>query len=66
MSLHIPVNNLPHSPTSYISPFLCSLLGPLERQLVMNLLWLETAVPAATMAAWITNEGRKYALQQDQ
>ena len=36
------------------------LLGPLERQLVMNLLWLESAIPASTMLAWVTREGRKY------
>jgi len=35
------------------------LLGPLERQLVMNLLWLESAIPASTMSAWVTSEGKK-------
>lgn len=37
------------------------LLGPLERQIVMNLLWLESAIPAATMAAWVPQESRQYA-----
>ena len=27
----------------------------------MNLLWLESAVPAATMAAWVPQESRQYA-----
>lgn len=38
------------------------LLGPLERQIVMNLLWLDSAIPASTVVAWITREGRKYVL----
>ena len=36
------------------------LLGPLERQMVMNLLWLDSAIPASTVVAWVTREGRKY------
>ncbi|KAI0806151.1 transcription factor Tfb2-domain-containing protein [Irpex lacteus] len=44
-------------PSSCLSIF--RLLGPLERQLVMNLLWLESAIPATTMAAWVTAEGTK-------
>ncbi|OCH94822.1 transcription factor Tfb2 [Obba rivulosa] len=44
-------------PSSCLSIF--RLLGPLERQLVMNLLWLESAIPVSTMAAWVTREGRK-------
>ena len=35
------------------------LLGPLERQIVMNLLWLESSIPASTMAAWVSHEVRK-------
>jgi transcription initiation factor TFIIH subunit 4 len=35
------------------------LLGPIERQLIMNLLWLESAIPAATMLAWVIPEGKK-------
>ncbi|CCM04320.1 uncharacterized protein FIBRA_06491 [Fibroporia radiculosa] len=43
-------------PSSCLSVF--RLLQPLQRQLVMNLLWLETAVPVSTMFAWVTREGR--------
>ena len=42
---------------SYFRP---SLLRPLERQLIMNLLWLESPIPLSTMSAWVTPEGRKY------
>lgn len=35
------------------------LLAPLERQIIMNLLWLESAIPASTMAAWVMRESRK-------
>lgn len=38
-----------------------SLLGPLERQVVMNLLWLDSAIAATTLSAWVTREGKKYA-----
>lgn len=41
-------------PSSCLSIF--RLLDPLERQLVMNLLWLESAIPASTMAAWVARE----------
>jgi transcription initiation factor TFIIH subunit 4 len=36
------------------------LLAPLERQIVMNLLWLESPIHATTMAAWVIREGKKY------
>lgn len=36
------------------------LLAPLERQIVMNLLWLESSIPAATMAVWVYRDGKKY------
>jgi hypothetical protein len=26
----------------------------------MNLLWLESAIPSSTMAAWVVREGKKY------
>jgi len=42
------------------SDIIVSLLSPLERQLVMNLLWLESAISAHTMNAWVIREGRKY------
>lgn len=35
------------------------LLAPLERQIVMNLLWLESAIPASTMSAWVVREGKQ-------
>lgn len=41
-------------PSSCLSIF--RLLDPLERQLVMNLLWLESAIPASTMATWVARE----------
>ncbi|KAI0951367.1 hypothetical protein AcW1_008425 [Taiwanofungus camphoratus] len=44
-------------PSSCLSIF--RLLRPLERQLVMNLLWLESAAPVSTMSAWVTRDGRK-------
>ncbi|KIJ62840.1 hypothetical protein HYDPIDRAFT_176279 [Hydnomerulius pinastri MD-312] len=44
-------------PSSCLSIF--RLLGPLERQLIMNLLWLESAIQVSTMAAWVVPEGRK-------
>ena len=34
------------------------LLDPISRQLIMNLLWLESAIPASTMQAWVTREGK--------
>lgn len=37
------------------------LLGPIERQIIMNLLWLDSSLPAATFDAWITKDGREYA-----
>jgi hypothetical protein len=35
------------------------LLGAIERQLVMNLLWLETAVPTIMMSSWVAKDKRK-------
>ncbi|KAH8827840.1 transcription factor Tfb2-domain-containing protein [Flagelloscypha sp. PMI_526] len=35
------------------------LLTPLERQLVMSLLWLEAAVPITTMAGWVFKANKK-------
>ncbi|KAG1845318.1 transcription factor Tfb2-domain-containing protein [Suillus subalutaceus] len=43
-------------PSSCLSIF--RLLGPIERQLIMNLLWLESALSAATMSAWVLPEGK--------
>ncbi|KAF7773172.1 hypothetical protein Agabi119p4_5339 [Agaricus bisporus var. burnettii] len=44
-------------PSSCLSVF--RLLAPLERQIVMNLLWLESAIATSTMVAWIQRDGRK-------
>ncbi|KAF9475450.1 transcription factor Tfb2 [Pholiota conissans] len=44
-------------PSSCLSIF--RLLAPLERQIIMNLLWLESAILVSTMAAWVIREGRK-------
>ncbi|KAL1741910.1 transcription factor Tfb2-domain-containing protein [Schizophyllum fasciatum] len=44
-------------PSSCLSIF--RLLAPLERQIVMNLLWLESAVPVTTMGAWVVREHQK-------
>lgn len=38
----------------------CRLLASLERQIVMNLLWLESAITVATMAAWVVCEHKKF------
>jgi hypothetical protein len=35
-----------------------SLLGAVERQLVMNLLWLELPIQTSTMSSWVTKEGK--------
>ncbi|KAH9954343.1 transcription factor Tfb2 [Russula dissimulans] len=43
-------------PSSCLSIF--RLLGAVERQLVMNLLWLESAIPTSTMSSWVTKEGK--------
>jgi transcription initiation factor TFIIH subunit 4 len=39
-----------------------SLLGAVERQLVMNLLWLESSIPISTMSSWVTKDGKTWAL----
>ncbi|KAI6155483.1 transcription factor Tfb2-domain-containing protein [Pisolithus tinctorius] len=44
-------------PSSCLS--ILRLLGPLQRQLIMNLLWLESAIPVSTMAAWVVPDGKK-------
>ena len=37
-----------------------SLLGAVERQLVMNLLWLESSILTTTMSSWVTKEGKTW------
>ncbi|TDL25831.1 transcription factor Tfb2 [Rickenella mellea] len=44
-------------PSSCLSIF--RLLSPLERQLVMNMLWLESPIPSSTMSAWVNKDGKK-------
>ncbi|KAI0247039.1 transcription factor Tfb2 [Lactifluus subvellereus] len=43
-------------PSSCLSIF--RLLGAVERQLVMNLLWLESSIPISTMSSWVTKDGK--------
>ncbi|KAJ3546069.1 hypothetical protein NMY22_g2196 [Coprinellus aureogranulatus] len=43
-------------PSSCLSIF--RLLSPLERQIIMNLLWLESAISTSQMAAWVVREAR--------
>ncbi|KAF5342400.1 hypothetical protein D9611_001380 [Ephemerocybe angulata] len=43
-------------PSSCLSIF--RLLSALERQIIMNLLWLESAISVSTMAAWVVREAR--------
>jgi hypothetical protein len=38
-----------------------SLLGAVERQLVMNLLWLDLPIQTSTMSSWVTREGKAWA-----
>ncbi|KDR78688.1 hypothetical protein GALMADRAFT_244190 [Galerina marginata CBS 339.88] len=51
------LTRLYQKPSSCLSIF--RLLAPLERQIIMNLLWLESAIAASTMAAWVIREGKK-------
>ncbi|GBE88578.1 RNA polymerase II transcription factor B subunit 2 [Sparassis crispa] len=51
------LSRLYQRPSSCLSIF--RLLRPLERQLITNLLWLESAIPVSTMGAWVTRDGRK-------
>jgi len=38
-----------------------SLLGAVERQLVMNLLWLDSPIQTSIMSSWVTKEGKAWA-----
>ncbi|KAI0649176.1 transcription factor Tfb2 [Trametes meyenii] len=51
------LTRLYQKPSACLSIF--RLLRPLERQIVMNLLWLDVQIPPSTMAAWVTREGKK-------
>ncbi|KAI0287312.1 transcription factor Tfb2 [Russula brevipes] len=43
-------------PSSCLSIF--RLLGAVERQIVMNLLWLELPIQTSAMSSWVTKEGK--------
>lgn len=45
-----------------IAAYVLRLLGPLERQIVMNILWLDASIPASTMSSWVVREGKKSVL----
>ncbi|KAL5504070.1 TFB2 [Sanghuangporus vaninii] len=51
------LTRLYNRPSSCLAVF--RLLAPMERQLVMNLLWLESSIPASTMSSWINPRGKK-------
>ncbi|KAJ3876857.1 transcription factor Tfb2 [Lentinula edodes] len=51
------LSRLYQSPSSCLSIF--RLLDSIERQLVMNLLWLESAISLTTMGAWVVQEKKK-------
>ncbi|KAI0833418.1 transcription factor Tfb2 [Trametes gibbosa] len=51
------LTRLYQKPSACLSIF--RLLKPLERQLVMNLLWLDLPIPPSTMSAWVTREGKR-------
>ncbi|VDB84710.1 unnamed protein product [Peniophora sp. CBMAI 1063] len=51
------LNRLYQRPSSCLPVF--RLLDPLSRQIVMNLLWLDSSMPITTMLSWITMEGQE-------
>ncbi|CAK5281361.1 unnamed protein product [Mycena citricolor] len=51
------ITRLYQRPSSCLSVF--RLLAPLQQQIVMNLLWLDSAVPLSTMAAWVVRDEKK-------
>lgn len=61
MSRPVPVDStfLTHSVISFSNRNLDRLLAPVERQVVMSLLWLESAIPQSTMNNWVNREGKK-------
>lgn len=59
MSLHFPVNSIAQCSILY-SDLNIRLLDSLERQLAMNLLWLDSAIAQTTLGAWIYQEKKKY------
>ncbi|KAJ7175524.1 transcription factor Tfb2 [Mycena filopes] len=51
------LNRLYERPSSCLSIF--RLLAPLQQQIIMNLLWLESAIASSTMAAWVFRDGER-------
>ncbi|KAF7375291.1 RNA polymerase II transcription factor B subunit 2 [Mycena sanguinolenta] len=51
------LNKLYSRPSSCLSIF--RLLAPLQQQIIMNLLWLESTISSSTMAAWVVREEKK-------
>ncbi|KAA1467163.1 transcription factor Tfb2 [Dentipellis sp. KUC8613] len=51
------LTRLYHRPSSCLSIF--RLLAPIERQIIMNLLWLESSIPLTTMSSWVVRDGKK-------
>ncbi len=60
VSRPVPVDlTLAHGVISVSDRTLDRLLAPVERQIVMSLLWLESAIPQSTMNNWVNREGKK-------
>lgn len=59
MSLHFPVNTTAQYSILH-SNVNIRLLDSLERQLAMNLLWLDSAIAQTTLGVWIYQEKKKY------
>lgn len=60
MSFHIPVG-ISFQVTGYRNSSnddTYRLLAPLERQIIMNLLWLESAIATHAMSAWVIRESK--------
>ncbi|KAI0277527.1 transcription factor Tfb2 [Russula aff. rugulosa BPL654] len=52
------LNRLYQRPSSCLCIF--RLLGAVERQLVMNLLWLDSPIQTSIMSSWVTKEGKAH------
>jgi len=60
MSRHPPVGPSYGVHNGFIKNFIANrLMSPFERQLVMNLLWLESPLEAKLVTSWVTLEGRR-------
>ena len=65
MSVHISVRRATFIEESIREQvFFYSLSGPLERQIIMNLLWLESSIPVSTMSSWVVDAKTKFVLVQ--